>query len=56
MPAATTGSYNYVSTSSVVVSSIVGFVTTPINAGSYFLQSIGPINTNVPIDSPVRIS
>jgi hypothetical protein len=49
---ATSGSFNYISSPFGVVSSVAGFVTTPVNAGSYFLQSVSSINVNVPIASP----
>jgi hypothetical protein len=48
---ATTGAYFY-STSTVFVSSVAGFITSPVNAGSYFLKSKGSANINIPVDAP----
>ena len=48
---ATTGAFFY-STSTVFVSSVAGFITSPVNTGSYFLKSSGPARINVPIDAP----
>jgi len=52
---ATSGAYFY-STSTVFVSSVAGFITSPVNAGSYFLKSKGPANINVPVDAPPATS
>jgi hypothetical protein len=52
---ATSGAYFY-STSTVFVSSVAGFITSPVNTGSYFLKSRGPVNINVPVDAPPATS
>ena len=52
---ATTGAFFY-STSTVFVSSVAGFITSPVNTGSYFLKSSGPARINVPIDAPPATS
>ena len=52
---ATTGAFFY-STSTVFVSSVAGFITSPVNTGSYFLKTTGPANSTVPTDSPPATS
>jgi hypothetical protein len=48
---ATSGAFFY-STSSTFVSSVAGFITSPVNTGSYFLKSSGPAKSTVPVDAP----
>ncbi len=52
---ATSGSF-FCSTSTVFVDSQAGFITSPVNSGSYFLKTTGPANSTVPTDSPPATS